>query len=60
MCENFSRCLGKNCPLIGRRLILRPVVNLKTVEKDFNDAMMPYYSIKDFSADVLKKRNAWS
>ena len=37
-----------------------PAVDLKTIEKDFNDAMMPPYSIRDFSADVLKKRNAWS
>lgn len=27
--------------------------DLKTLEKNFNDAMMPPYSVKDFSADVL-------
>lgn len=34
-------------------------VDLDVLEKDFNDAMMPPYSSKDFSADVLKGRNAW-
>ncbi len=33
--------------------------DLRTLEKDFNDAMMPHYSVKDFSADVLAGRNAW-
>ena len=34
-------------------------VDLNALEKDFNDAMMPPYSVKDFSADVRKGRNAW-
>ncbi len=32
---------------------------LNQLEKDFNDAMMPPYSIKDYSAKVLKGKNAW-
>lgn len=33
--------------------------NLRKLEKDFNDAMMPQYSRRDFSAAVLAARNAW-
>ena len=32
---------------------------LNILEKDFNDAMMPQYSVRDFSADVRAGRNAW-
>ncbi|MCY4309191.1 MAG: hypothetical protein OXC57_13105 [Rhodobacteraceae bacterium] len=32
---------------------------LSQLEKDFNDAMMPPYSIKDYSAIVRSERNAW-
>lgn len=35
-------------------------VNLDILEKDFNDAMMPHYSVRDFSAEVRAGRNAWS
>ena len=34
-------------------------IDIKTLEKDFNDAMMPHYSVKDFSAAVRAGRNAW-
>ena len=34
-------------------------VDLNVLEKDFNDAMMPPYSVKDFSADIRAGRNAW-
>ena len=34
-------------------------VSLGILEKDFNDAMMPHYSVRDFSADVRAGRNAW-
>ena len=34
-------------------------VNLSILEKDFNNAMMPHYSVRDFSADVRAGRNAW-
>lgn len=33
--------------------------DIRQLEKDFNDAMMPPYSIKDFSAEVLASRSAW-
>ena len=36
------------------------ITDLKALEKDFNDAMMPHYSVKDFSAEVRAGRNAWS
>lgn len=32
---------------------------LSQLEKDFNDAMMPPYSIKDFSAKVRGEKSAW-
>ena len=35
------------------------IIDLHTLERDFNDAMMPPYSVKDFSANVRKGRNAW-
>lgn len=34
--------------------------DIKILEKQLNDALMPPYSIKDFSADVRAGRNAWS
>ena len=34
-------------------------VDINALEKDFNDAMMPHYSVKDFSAAVRAARNAW-
>ena len=34
-------------------------VDIRALEKDFNDAMMPQYSVKDFSAAVRAARNAW-
>ena len=34
-------------------------VNLNILEESFNDAMMPHYSVRDFSADVRAGRNAW-
>lgn len=34
-------------------------IDLKTLERNFNDAMMPHYSVKDFSAAVRAGRNAW-
>jgi len=33
---------------------------LEAIEKELNDALMPHYSRKDFSAETKKKRNAWS
>ncbi len=33
--------------------------DLRTLEKQFNDAMMPHYSVKDFSAGVRAGRHAW-
>lgn len=35
------------------------LVNIDQLERDFNDAMMPPYSRRDFSADVRAGRNAW-
>lgn len=32
---------------------------LSQLEKDFNDAMMPPYSIRDYSAKVRGERSAW-
>ena len=34
-------------------------VDIKQLERDFNDAMMPPYSRRDFSADVRDARSAW-
>ena len=34
-------------------------VDLHALEREFNDAMMPPYSVKDFSTNVRKGRNAW-
>ena len=34
-------------------------VDITILEREFNDAMMPPYSIRDFSADVRARRNAW-
>lgn len=34
-------------------------IDIKTLEKDFNDALMPQYSLRDFSAGVRAGRNAW-
>ena len=33
--------------------------DLVLLEKEFNDAMMPYFSKKDFSADVRAGKDAW-
>ena len=35
------------------------VVDLKALEREFNDAMMPPYSHKDFTADVGTKKRPW-
>lgn len=34
-------------------------LDLYSLEKEFNDAMMPHYSVKDFSADVRAGKNLW-
>ena len=33
--------------------------DIKQLEKDFNNAMMPPYSRKDFSAEIRDARGAW-
>lgn len=35
------------------------VFDIIQLEKDFNDAMMPPYSRRDFSAEVRAARGAW-
>ncbi|MDE0472206.1 MAG: hypothetical protein OXH57_09720 [Ekhidna sp.] len=40
-------------------VISKDTSTLAELEKAFNDAMMPPYSIRDFSAEVRKGRNAW-
>lgn len=34
-------------------------IDIKALEKEFNDALMPPYSVKDFSAEVKAGKNAW-
>ncbi len=34
-------------------------IDLRSLEKEFNDAMMPYYSVRDFSAGILAGRRLW-
>lgn len=34
-------------------------IDLRSLEKEFNDAMLPHYSVKDFSADILAARRLW-
>lgn len=33
--------------------------DIKTLEKHLNDALMPPYSVKDFTAKIKSARNAW-
>ncbi len=40
-------------------VIVEDIQTLKQLEKDFNDAMMPPYSIKDYSAKVRGGKSAW-
>lgn len=34
-------------------------IDLSSMEQEFNDAMMPHYSVKDFSAEVRARRRLW-
>ena len=45
--------------ILGWSEVDTQTINIKTLEKDFNDAMMPPYSVKDFSVAVRAGRNAW-
>ena len=57
--ENFCMCSKVNWFLGGQRSILMGSI-FASWKKDFNDAMMPQYSVRDFSAEVRAGRNAWS
>ena len=43
----------------GWTIVENSTNNLSTLEKEFNDAMMPPYSIRNFSAEVSAERNMW-